>query len=74
MTKWPVCLIFSDLPDKDDVGVTDPYVEIFATEGLTGKEVKVGRTGTLTNTKNPSWGETFEFKWDRRKEQVSKNA
>lgn len=59
----------NNLPDKDNFGTSDPYVEIFYTEGLSGKKTKVGRSGTLSNTKNPAWGDTFTFNWDRRRDQ-----
>jgi Ca2+-dependent lipid-binding protein len=66
--------VYSGLSSKDDVGfiqgTSDPYVEIFAAEGVTGKLRKIGRSGTLTGTNNPSWGEVFEYPFDRRKDQA----
>jgi len=59
----------NNLPDKDNFGKSDPYVEVFSTEGLTGKKTKIGRSGTLSNTKNPAWGDTFTLNWDKRREQ-----
>jgi len=59
------------LPDKDDgFGTIDPYVEIFATEGNSRTEVKVGRSDTIDDNENPQWGTVFEFDFDRTKNQV----
>jgi len=66
-------LYASGLPTKDDVGFipgnSDPYVIITATDGVTGKEREVGRSGTVSSTRNPSWGDVFTFSWDRKKDQ-----
>jgi Ca2+-dependent lipid-binding protein len=60
-----------DLPDKDNVGKGDPYVEIFYTEEGKKEEIKIGRTATLTDTANPDWGDEFEFDFVRNKRQVT---
>lgn len=59
-----------DLPDKDKVGSIDPYVELYSTEGASTQEKNFGRSATIDNNKNPQWGETFEFDYDRSKQQV----
>ncbi|CAG7826147.1 unnamed protein product [Allacma fusca] len=57
------------LSDKDDLGTSDPYVELFYTEGSSTKETKFGRSATLTDDENPTWGDVFEFDYDRSKGQ-----
>jgi len=72
---WPETqkLVFQlsaqNLPDKDDLGTIDPYAEIFQVEGITGKEVKLGRTGTLTDQRSPNWGDRFDFQYNANKNQ-----
>lgn len=58
-----------DLPDKDTLGTIDPYVEIFYTEEGQKEETQLGRSGTLTDTENPDWGDVFEFDFNRAKRQ-----
>jgi len=53
----------SNLPDKDKLGTIDPYVEAFYTENGNTKETAFGRSATLSNTKNPSWGDIFQFNY-----------
>jgi len=61
------------LPTKDDIGFipgnSDPYVIIYAADGVTGKENEIGRTATASRTSNPSWGDAFSFNWDSSKDQ-----
>jgi len=57
------------LPDKDNLGTTDPYVILYYTENGSDKQYKVGRTGTITDNENPSWGDIMEFDYDRSKGQ-----
>jgi Ca2+-dependent lipid-binding protein len=63
----------TNLPTKDDVGFipgrSDPYVIIKYTEGLNGKEKDVGRTATVTSTRNPNWGDVMTFNWNKNKDQ-----
>jgi len=54
---------------SDKLGLTDPFVELWYTENGSTKENKFGRTATLTDTKNPDFGEVFNFDYDRRKNQ-----
>jgi len=58
-----------DLPEKDKLGTIDPYVELYFTEGASTKEKKFAKSATIDNTKNPQWGEVFEFDYDRSKQQ-----
>lgn len=58
-----------NLPDKDDLGTIDPYVEVFSVDGITGSESKIGKTGTQSDNKNPSWSETFDLNFNRGKQQ-----
>jgi len=58
-----------NLPDKDKLGTIDPYAEVYFAEGFTGKEVKIGRTGTINKNQNPKWGEIFDFSYDAKKNQ-----
>jgi len=62
-----------NLPTKDDIGFiqgnSDPYVIIKAIDGISGKERDVGRSATVTRSSNPSWGDVFQFQWDRKKDQ-----
>jgi len=58
-----------DLPDKDDIGNSDPYAEIFYTENNGKEEIRLGQTSTITDTENPDWGDTFEFEFVRSKRQ-----
>jgi len=53
-----------DLPDKDKVGATDPYVDLYYTEGASTKQTKFGTTAVINDNNNPSWGEIFEFQYD----------
>ncbi|CAG7832536.1 unnamed protein product [Allacma fusca] len=57
------------LPDKDDLGTSDPYVILYYTEGTNTKEHKFGRSATITDNENPIWGDIFEFNYDRSKGQ-----
>jgi len=63
----------SNLPTKDDIGFipgkSDPYVIVTSTEGLTKKEKDVGRTATVSGTRNPSWGDILTFQWNKSKDQ-----
>jgi len=58
-----------NLPDKDDLGTIDPYVEIFSVDGITGSENKVGKTATQNDNKNPTWSEAFDINFNRGKQQ-----
>ncbi|CAG7838388.1 unnamed protein product [Allacma fusca] len=57
------------IPDKDDIGTTDPYVELYYTEDGSSKEHKFGRSATISDNENPVWGDVFEFDYDRSKGQ-----
>jgi len=63
----------TNLPTKDDIGFipgrSDPYVIIKYTEGLNGKEKDVGRTTTVSSTRNPNWGDVMTFNWNKNKDQ-----
>jgi len=63
----------SNLPTKDDVGFipgkSDPYVIVKYTDGVSGKEKDVGRTATVSGTRNPSWGDVLTFQWNKNKDQ-----
>jgi hypothetical protein len=63
----------SGLPTKDDIGFipgnSDPYVIIYAVDGVSGKEREIGRSGTVSSTSSPAWGDIFQFNWDRKKDQ-----
>jgi len=63
----------TNLPTKDDVGFipgkSDPYVIVTYTEGLNGKEKEVGRTATVSGTRNPNWGDVLTFQWNKNKDQ-----
>ncbi len=48
--------IYRDLPDKDDLGTSDPYAEIFYSENNGKEEIRLGQTSTLTDTENPDFG------------------
>jgi len=57
------------LPDEDDgLGTTDGYVEVFLSENF-GKETKLGKTNTVSNSENPDWSTILEFNFDRSKNQ-----
>ncbi|CAL8137083.1 unnamed protein product [Orchesella dallaii] len=58
-----------DLPDKDTLGTIDPYVQIFYNEDESKEEKELGRSGTLTDTENPDWGDVYEFDFSRAKRQ-----
>jgi len=47
------------LPDKDKLGTIDPYAIVYVVEGISGNEVKIGRTATVQNSESPVWGERF---------------
>jgi hypothetical protein len=61
------------LPTKDDVGFipgnSDPYVIVTVAEGISGKEKDVGRSATVSSTRNPQWGDIFTVNWDYKKDQ-----
>jgi len=63
----------SNLPSKDDVGFipgkSDPYVIITLADGVAGKEKDVGRSTTVSGSRNPSWGDVFTISWDAKKDQ-----
>jgi len=57
------------LPDEDDgLGTTDGYVEVFLSENF-GKETKLTKTNTVSNSENPDWSTIIEFNFDRSKNQ-----
>jgi hypothetical protein len=58
-----------DLPDKDKVGATDPYVVLYFTEGASTKQTKFAETVVINDNNNPNWGETFEFQYDPTRQQ-----
>jgi len=66
-------LAASGLPTKDDIGFipgnSDPYVICYLKEGLSGKENEFGRSGTVSATRTPAWGDVFTFSWDKTKNQ-----
>lgn len=59
-----------NLPDKDDLGTTDPYAEVFLTQEGVKDETKLGQTATISDDENPDWGDVFEFDYDPSKRQV----
>lgn len=60
-----------NLPDKDKLFTIDPYIKIYAVDGDSTNEYKVGRTDTLSNTQNPDFPNTFTFKFNPGKNQAS---
>jgi len=59
-----------NLPDKDQLGTIDPYVQIFYNEDASKDEKELGRTATITDQENPDFGDVFEFDFVRAKHQV----
>jgi len=58
-----------DLSDEDDgLGTSDPYVEIFLAENF-GKETKITKTNTISNSEKPDFSTIVEFNYDRSKNQ-----
>lgn len=59
-----------DLANKDKTGASDPYVELYYTEGESSKQKKLGVSSTIQDNNNPVWKDTFEFQYDPSKNQV----
>ncbi|ODM94829.1 Copine-8 [Orchesella cincta] len=61
------------LPTKDDIGFIpikgDPYVMVVYTDGPAGSTHDVGRTSTVSSSKDPSWSDVMTFKWSKTKDQ-----
>ena len=68
------CPHHRDLPDKDPLGTTDPFVTVYLTENDEKNEKEIGRSATLTDDENPDWSDVFSFDFDRKKNQVRKLA
>jgi len=57
------------LIDKDNIGTSDPYYQVFSSTDLGRSKSKIGRSDTVNDQENPDWGNTFEFDFDRSKNQ-----
>jgi hypothetical protein len=58
------------LPDKDNLGTTDGYFEIFSSTDGGRSKTKVGKSDIISDKENPDWGNVFEFDFDRSKNQL----
>ena len=63
----PTC---SNLPDKDLIGTSDPYVKVYLTQD--GRAEELLKTSSKKNDdENPVWPDVFDFKYDPSKHPVN---
>jgi len=53
------------LPNKDTVGKSDPYVEVYYTSDKIDGEKRLGKTEIIQDDLNPSWDEMFTIEYTK---------
>jgi Ca2+-dependent lipid-binding protein len=60
-TPLKIRLYARNLPSKDTIGKSDPFVNLYWRRGAKGDDIKFAQTSVIENEENPDWNDVIEF-------------